>query len=215
MPLLQIIQNIISALALIVGLFFPKSPTNVRQVASVTNVDCVPVEWTVPPTVSGGTFIGTASVVCRFDAKAGGGIAALRSHLIRTIPGTTKMGQTMVSTYQGLPAFSWRTQLETANGTVVHGTTVIGSNGSSFLRNVFESDSVEGANAQYLKSLYAAVEVTQIEGSQYEIRVSQSIGVKKPFLMTANQFLSNLKSQSEEALLERAVSSAQEMATHL
>lgn len=214
MSLVQIIQMIMSVLAFIVGLFTPKM--GVRQVAFITEADCAKVEWTVPPSVSNGMYTGTASVVCGFDGQAGGGIKALRSHMIRTIPASAQTGQTMVTTYQGLPTFSWLTQLEMGEGSTVQGTTYIAWNGINYLRNIFESSSVQGTgNAQYLKNVYASMEVTQLEDGSYQLKASQAMSVKKPLLISTSKFLSTLRSQAEEALLERAVSSVQEMASHL
>ncbi len=214
MSFVEIIKILMSVLSLIIGLFNPK--TGMRQVASITNADCAQVEWTVPPGVSGGVFSGTASVVCHFEGKGGGGIPALRAHMIQTIPASAQTGQMLVTSHQGLPSFSWDTQLEMGNNALVKGTTFIGANGSNFLRNVFESSSVQGSgSAQYLKNLYSAVEVTRLQDGSYMLRASQAMGVKKPLLMSSSKFISTLRGQAEEALLERAVNSVQEMASHL
>jgi hypothetical protein len=210
----EIISLIMQILAFIAGLFAPK--VGVRAVSYRTQPDCAAVEWAVPPTVSSGVFSGTVSVRCRFDAAAGGGISALRKHLVRQVPIDGQAGEAYVSNYQGLPALSWRSRVEMQDGAEVLGTTFIGSNGSSFLRSVFESSSVRGSgSAQYLQTVSATLEVQQIDGMEYELTASQAMSVKKPFFFSSARFRNQVVDQAEKSILERAESAVQEMASHL
>jgi hypothetical protein len=215
MDFISIINIIMQILAFIAGLFAPK--TGIRSVAEITRPNCSAVEWAVPASVSGGVFSGTVEVRCRFNSDASGGFQALRAHLVTRLPQDGQGGEAFVSSHQGVPSLSWRSRLELADGSQVLGTAYVGSNGTSFLRSVFESSSVRGSgSAQYLQSIYSVMEVKALEAlGEFELKEIQSISVKKPFFVSSAQFKTRLKEQAEKAILERAESAVQEVASHL
>jgi hypothetical protein len=216
MPFAQIIQIIMQILAFIAGLFNP-TKMSVREVAYVTDFDCGQVEWVVPPAVKDGAFKGTASVHCLFEGKNGGGVSALRSHLVSQLPQDGGMRAGSKGILGGLPSMSYPTSLKMGEGVVAHGVTQIATNGSSILRDVFESKSIEASgNGRYLKSVYAEMIVTQRDSwGTYDIELIEAIEVKKPAFVPSSEFVSKLEEQASESLLERAVSAVQEMAAHL
>ncbi len=216
MPFAQIIQIIMQILAFIAGLFNP-SQMSVREVAYITDFDCGQVEWVVPPAVKDGAFKGTASVRCLFEGKGGGGVSALRSHLVTQLPQDSGMRGGEMGSLGGLPAVSYPTSLQMGEGAVARGVTQIATDGSAVLRDVFQSSAIEASgNGRYLKSVYAEMQVTKRDNwGTYDLEVIQSIEVKKPFFVSTSEFVSKLKEQAAESLLERAVGAVQEMAAHL
>ncbi len=215
MSFMEIIQIIMQIIAFISGLFGPK--TGLRTVAYITEVDCYQAGWSVPAAVVGGEFTGTAEVRCRFDGKGGKGIKGLRSHLVSQLPHDGGALEAYVENYQGLPSLGFRTTLEMGASATAHGTTHIASNNATTLRNVFESHTIEATGvAEYLKSVYGEMEVTATEeDGVWELRASQAIRVQKPAGISNGFFKSRLKADSEGSLMDRAVSAAQEMASHL
>ncbi len=216
MSFVTIIQIIMQILAFIAGLFNP-THASIRQVAQITDYDCSAIRWVAPPVVEGGSFNGKAQIVCYFEGKGGGGIAALRNHLVAQLPRDSRMENGVEGSYKGLPSMAYSTALEMGEGAVARGTTHIASDGINVLRDVFQSSSVEASgNGRYLKGVFGELQVMRVDGdSGYELKMSQSFQVKKPMLVPASEFETKLKAQSEEALRERAASAVQEMASHL
>jgi hypothetical protein len=216
MPFAKIIQIIMQILAFIAGLFNPTAKS-AREVAYVTDFDCGQVEWVVPPSVSGGSFNGTASVRCLFEGKGGGGVSALRAQLVSQLPKDAEMKGGAMGSLAGMPAVSYVTSLKLGEGVVANGITQIATDGRYELRDVFKSSSIDATgNGRYLKSVYAEMYVTQRDAfGTYEIEVTQAIEVKKPALVSSSDFKSKLQEQAEASLVDRAVSAVQEMAGHL
>ena len=215
MVIVQIIQMIMQILAFIAGLFNPNK-MSIREVAYVTDFDCGQVEWVQAPAMQDGSFVGKASVHCLFEGKGHGGIAALRAHLVSQLPKDGGMSGGSVQSYGGTPGIAYATSLKMGEGAIAHGTTHI-SSGGSVLRDVFESSSIEASgNGRYLKSVYAEMNVADVDGlGTYDLEVVQAISVKKPGMMSASDFVSKLKEQAEESLIDRAVSAVQESASKL
>ena len=211
----EIIQIIMQILAFIAGLFNPKT-MQVRYVAFVTDFDCTPAVWSEPAKISGGVFTGKVETVCTFEGKGGGGVAALRAHLIEQLPQDAGTFEGTVENYQGIPSMAFKTSVELGEGVTAHGTTHIATNGFTVLRDVFESSSIAATgNGKYVKSMTSEMAVAKGLGDGYSLRVSQSLKVQKPFFASSSEFQSSLMEQAEESLMDRAVGAVQEMAGHL
>ncbi|MBY0370157.1 hypothetical protein K2X33_05685 [bacterium] len=216
MSLIGIINIIMQILAFIAGLFNPK--TGVRYTAFVTDFDCGAVEWQAPPVVSGGEFSGTAQVRCRFEGQGGGGIQALRKHLVQQLRDDAQLrSEPKIENYGEMPSLAYEVSVDMGEGAVAHGKTHIATDGFTVLKDVFESQSFSGSsNAAYLKNVVAEYQVESTEESGvFELRASQQIRVRKPGLMSSSAFKSSLMEQAEEALMNRATGAVQEMASHL
>lgn len=215
MSLIGIINIIMQILAFIAGLFNPK--TGLRYTSYVTDFDCGAVEWKSAPVVSGGEFSGTAQVACTFEGHGGGGVLALREHLMQQLPSDSEFrGNAKVGFMADMPSVIYAMELPMGEGVTAHGNTTIATNGFTGLVDVFESKSFSGGgNAAYLKSVVSKYEVSLIESGVYELKTSQELRVRKPALMSASQFKTSLKDQAEETLMDRAVNAVQEMASHL
>lgn len=217
MPILEIIRMLMSILAFIAGLFSPKQ-MSARQVVYTSAFDCNAVRWTQPAQVSGGVFTGTVEVQCEFEGRTGAGILGLRSHLIDQLPKDADMQAAKSEMFRGMPSMAYPTALEMAEGVKARGTTHIATNGFNVVRNVFESAQVDANGAgKYLRGVVSEMEVKKsaTEKDVYTLKLTQSMEVKKPALISASEFQSSLKKQAEESLVERAGSAVQESAAHL
>lgn len=214
MSFAAIIQMIITILTFLAGLFEPKA--GVRQTVSARDFTCDRPVWVGSPAVKDGVFAGTAEVKCEFLGQKGGGIAELQDHMVRQLPlDGQAQGTVQVATYEGQPSVAWKTKVALGSEATAHGRTVISSDGFSFLRNIFDSESIDATgNGQYVKGVHAEINVRMTEES-YEMRVVQEYRVKKPGLISSASFKSKLMQQAEEAIERRAVDAVAEFSQHL
>lgn len=226
-----IIQIIISVLSMILeflnGGGFPKPKTLVADAPSTYHLvdydwNCGSPFWSEKAEVVEGEFRGTVSLDCEVQGVKGGGIRALRAHLVDQVYQTahTVNGAAVVKTVAEMPATSQAVTmaLETEEETYqLDGESTIATNGQTRLRHLFQTKSIPNQGSlKYLRSMAneVAVETSTREG-WYRVRFSNTSRIAKPWYVGTSTFKNLVVEKNEEKINARKQRLLNDLAANL
>jgi hypothetical protein len=225
-----IIQLIITILTTIMewlgGGIMPKTNILTSDVKPVYHLvdrqwQCGQPYWTTAPGVNGGRFTGTVALDCNVEGVAGGGIQQLRSHIASDMVNTAAtIENQMVETLDGLPSISHEVEVVIEHAGQQHslrGKSQLASNGFTHLRHVFSATRIPGdTDLKYLKGMSDEVQVTTTNrDGWYQIHMTYSPDIEKPWFVGAGVFKSSLVEKCEERMQERKERVVNDLASHL
>lgn len=171
---------------------------------------CEEVYWSAPPQLKDGRLGGTLNIDCEVEAINGGGLLALRRHMVDRIPVHAHQvhGAPKVENFQGLPSMAYdiTLQLDAEGETVpVRGVTHIATNGFTQLRNVFVATTLPtSGKARYLKDMRSEVAVQKMDRpGWYRVNLSNTSQLARPWFAPAKTFARVFKDKSEQAFAEK------------
>ncbi len=225
-----IIQIIITILTTILewlnGGIMPKTHILTSDVKPVYHLvdrqwQCGQPYWTTSPSVTDSRFKGTVALDCQVEGVAGGGIQQLRSHIASDMVNTaSSVENQMIETVDGLPAISHDVELVIEHEGATHelrGKSQLATNGFTSLRHIFTATRIPGdTDLKYLKGLTDEVQVTTTNrDGWYQIHMTYSPDVAKPWFVGGSLFKSTLIEKCEERMQERKERVVNDLASHL
>lgn len=171
---------------------------------------CGSSQWAVPGNVQNGVYSGTVLSKCEIEGTNGGGIVALRNHLVEQISRNSShiFEGPVVKNYNGLPSHAYDHSVVVATNEQefeMRGETNIATNGFTELKSVFRATSIPTNNSlHYLKGMEDEISVSASNrAGWYTITLKTTTSVAKPWFLSGETFTKAMNEKLVEKMENR------------